>query len=133
MPVTLDKSDTSHEEDKTTAEMLAVQNADTPAGYFPVTPEERMMNRKVNRKIDLFILPFLSLMYLFSGLDRGKSVVVCSLIEGNVGNAQTNGFTSDVGIPADALNNAVSLFFVTFVVFQPISAGIGKRVGPKYW
>ena len=95
--------------------------------------EERMMNRKVNRKIDLFILPFLSLMYLFSGLDRGKSLVVCSLIEGNVGNAQTNGFTSDVGIPADALNNAVSLFFVTFVVFQPISAGIGKRVGPKYW
>lgn len=133
MPVTLEKSNTSHEEDKTTAEMAAVQKADTPAGYFPVTPEERMMNRKVNRKIDLFILPFLSLMYLFSGLDRGKSLVLRSLIEGNVGNAQTNGFTSDIGIPADALNNAVSLFFVTFVVFQPISAGIGKRVGPKYW
>lgn len=55
------------------------------------------------------------------------------LTTGNVGNAQTNGFTTDIGIPADALNNAVSLFFITFVIFQPISAGIGKKVGPRYW
>lgn len=52
---------------------------------------------------------------------------------GNVGNAETNGFTTDVGISAESLNNAVSLFYITFVIFQPISAGIGKRVGPKYW
>ena len=31
------------------------------------------------------------------------------------------------------MNNSVSLFYITFVIFQPISAGIGKRVGPVYW
>lgn len=36
--------------------------------------------RRVNRKLDWAILPLLSLLYLFNGLDRG-----------NIGNAQTQG------------------------------------------
>jgi hypothetical protein len=40
------------------------------------------MTRRVNRKLDLAILPLLSLLYLFNGLDRG-----------NIGNAQTQGDT----------------------------------------
>lgn len=54
--------------------------ADIPAGYFPVSAEEKAMSRALNRKLDIFLLPFLSLLYLFNGLDRG-----------NVGNAQTQG------------------------------------------
>ena len=53
---------------------------DIPAGYIPVTAEEKAMSRRLNRKLDIFLLPFLSLLYLFNGLDRG-----------NVGNAQTQG------------------------------------------
>jgi hypothetical protein len=53
---------------------------DIPAGYFPITLEEKAMSRALNRKLDIFLLPFLSLLYLFNGLDRG-----------NVGNAQTQG------------------------------------------
>lgn len=37
-------------------------------------------NRTVNRKLDFALLPLLSLLYLFNGLDRG-----------NVGNAETQG------------------------------------------
>lgn len=55
-----------------------------PDGYFPQTDAERALSRAVNRKLDFFVLPFLSLLYLFNGLDRG-----------NVGNAQTQG-TSEV-------------------------------------
>jgi hypothetical protein len=55
-------------------------STDVPAGYFPVTAEEKAMSRALNRKLDIFLLPFLSLMYLFNGLDRG-----------NVGNAETQG------------------------------------------
>lgn len=55
-------------------------NAEVPAGYFPVTAEEKSMSRALNVKFDIFLLPFLSLLYLFNGLDRG-----------NVGNAQTQG------------------------------------------
>ena len=62
-----------HDEKETTGDLTASQLPNKPAGYFPTTPEEIAMNRSVNRKIDIFILPLLSLLYLFSGLDRGIS------------------------------------------------------------
>jgi hypothetical protein len=55
--------------------------ANLPSGYHPSTTEEKAMNIALNRKLDIFLLPFLSLLYLFNGLDRG-----------NVGNAQTQGY-----------------------------------------
>jgi hypothetical protein len=55
-------------------------------------------------------------------------------------------------MPADAVNNAVSLFFITceyhspyphrtdqtsadpaVIIFQPISSALGKAIGVKYW
>ena len=54
-----------------------------PAGHIPVTQEEKALSRALNRKFDIFLLPFLSLLYLFNGLDRG-----------NVGNAETQGASS---------------------------------------
>lgn len=114
--------------------------SDIPSGYFPVTPEEKAASRALNWKLDIFLLPFLSLLYLFNGLDRG-----------NVGNAQTQGvsisstpkrvgwyshqvgFTTDIGAAPGDLNLAVSLFFITFVLFQPISSAVGRRVGAKHW
>ncbi|KNG48956.1 major facilitator superfamily transporter [Stemphylium lycopersici] len=62
------------------------------------------MSKQVNRKMDIALLPFLSLLYLFNGLDRS-----------NVGNAETQGFTTDIGATPDDLNLAVSLFFITFI------------------
>jgi MFS family permease len=43
------------------------------------------------------------------------------------------GFTKDIGAQASDLNFAVSLFYLTFVIFQPISSAIGRRVGAKHW
>lgn len=55
-----------------------------PAGYFPLTEEEKQLSRSVNRKLDFVLLPCLSLLYLFNGLDRG-----------NIGNAETQGPSAD--------------------------------------
>ncbi|KAI4934826.1 hypothetical protein J4E85_002686 [Alternaria conjuncta] len=85
-------------------------------------PEERCMSSRVNRKMDIALLPCLSLLYLFNGLDRS-----------NVGNAETQGFTKDIGATPDDLNLAVSLFFVTFVLLQPPSAAVGRWLGAKHW
>jgi len=71
-------------------------------GYVPITTEEKHQSRALNRKFDLFVLPFCVLVYLLNGLDRS-----------NLGNAQTNGFTKDLGIPANTVNTATSLFFCT--------------------
>lgn len=78
--------------------------------------------QRINRKMDLYLLPLLSLLYLFNGLDRG-----------NIGNAQTQGFTHDIGALPDDLNLAVSLLFVTFVLFQVPSAAVGQWLGPSTW
>ncbi|KAI5459370.1 major facilitator superfamily domain-containing protein [Mariannaea sp. PMI_226] len=79
-------------------------------------------DKALNRKLDIALLPFLSLLYLFNGLDRA-----------NVGNAETQGFTSDIGASPDDLNQAVSLFFITFVVLQPVSAAVGRCIGARHW
>ena len=39
----------------------------------------------------------------------------------------------DIGALPSDLNYATSLFFITFVIFQPISAALGRYVGPKHW
>ncbi|KIX02540.1 uncharacterized protein Z518_08481 [Rhinocladiella mackenziei CBS 650.93] len=91
-------------------------------GYEPDNPEERRRSRALNRKLDIFVLPFCVLVYLLNGLDRS-----------NLGNAQTDGLTDDLGMPETAVNTAASLFFATFVPLQPISAAIGKRLGQSYW
>jgi hypothetical protein len=53
-----------------------------PVGFVPSSPEEAELSRRVNRKMDLAMLPLLSLVYLFNGLDKG-----------NIGNAETQGMT----------------------------------------
>ncbi|PTB38215.1 hypothetical protein M441DRAFT_147051 [Trichoderma asperellum CBS 433.97] len=49
-----------------------------PIGFVPSSPEEAELSRRVNRKMDFAMLPLLSLVYLFNGLDKG-----------NIGNAET--------------------------------------------
>jgi hypothetical protein len=117
-----------------------------PDGYYPQTEEEKLLSRSLNRKLDTFLLPVLSLLYLFNGLDRGS-----------IGNAATQSeiiswpltlhsiealsefssllkdFDEDVGINPDDINDAVSMFFITFVTFQPISAAVGRMVGARHW
>jgi hypothetical protein len=61
-------------------EKAATGGENVPDGYIPDTAEEKALSRSLNLKLDTFLLPFLSLLYLFNGLDRG-----------NVGNAETQG------------------------------------------
>ncbi|KAK3402421.1 major facilitator superfamily domain-containing protein [Sordaria brevicollis] len=78
--------------------------------------------QRINRKTDVFLLPLLSILYLFNGLDRG-----------NVGNAQTQGFTTDIGCKPGDLNLAISAFWFMFVACQPVSAALGRRWGGRRW
>lgn len=104
------------------------------------SPDEQASSRRLNRKMDVALLPFLSLLYLLNGLDRS-----------NIGNAETQGrqktgvrrattsanvdvgFSRDIGATPDDLNLAVSLFFVPFVLLQPASAAVGRWFGARHW
>lgn len=65
--------------------------SDRPSSTSPLLELEARngdaeMARRINRKQDWAILPLLSLLYLFNGLDRG-----------NIGNAQTQGDARGIG------------------------------------
>ncbi|KAJ6102308.1 MFS general substrate transporter [Penicillium sp. IBT 16267x] len=132
MADTMEKADASHlESTQPTADEIDTSGAKEiqqelqsshQGGYIPISAEEKAQHRALNRKLDLYLVPFCALIYLFNGLDRS-----------NLGNAQTNGFTADLGMPATAINTATSLFFATYVPCQPLSAALGKKVGQSYW
>jgi MFS family permease len=99
----------------------------TAHDYDAMMPEEPIADTKpqterILRRTDIYLLPFLALLFLLNSLDRS-----------NIGNAETAGFTRHAGLAEEDLNDAVSAFFVAFVALQPVGAALGKRVGARRW
>lgn len=89
----------------------------TAAEKFPNVSE-----RKVLLKMDLCIIPTVSLLYLMAFLDRG-----------NIGNAKIEGLSEDLGLSANQYNMALTVFFFTYAVFEVPSNIILKRTRPKLY
>ncbi|KAK8110214.1 uncharacterized protein PG998_006671 [Apiospora kogelbergensis] len=75
--------------------------------------------RALCRKFDFRLLPVLAVMYLFNSLDKG-----------NLGNAQTDGMSDDLGFAPGQYNLILGIFFVPYVLFAPPLAMLGKKFGP---
>ncbi|KIY44238.1 MFS general substrate transporter [Fistulina hepatica ATCC 64428] len=76
----------------------------------------------VIRKIDLRLLPIMTILYLLSFLDRG-----------NIGNAKIAGMTSDVGLVGLQYNIIAAVFFVSYA-FADVPANIAlKLIRPSVW
>ncbi|KAK2738183.1 hypothetical protein FQN57_007158 [Myotisia sp. PD_48] len=80
------------------------------------------LTRRTIRKLDLVLLPFLSILFLVNSLDRS-----------NIGNAETAHFTRDAGLEPEDLNDAVAWFFIFFVALQPVGAAAGRKFGMSIW
>ncbi|KXH25408.1 major facilitator superfamily transporter [Colletotrichum nymphaeae SA-01] len=78
----------------------------------PVTPEEE---RRVRRKIDMRLPPFLLILYMFTWLDRGA-----------LGNAALMGIKADLGFTSRDFSLAVSMFFVGTAI-SDLFTNIGMR------
>ncbi|KAJ7175883.1 major facilitator superfamily domain-containing protein [Mycena filopes] len=79
-------------------------------------------DKKLVRKIDLRLIPILTLLYLLSFLDRT-----------NVGNAKLLGLTTDLHVGAPQYNTALALYFVAYVIFEvPANLSL-KRFNPQIW
>jgi MFS family permease len=70
-------------------------------------------------KFDLRILPMLAVMYLCNALDKG-----------NLGNAKTDGFETDLHFKPGQYNLILSIFYIPYVLFAPPLAMAGKKFGP---
>ncbi|KAM5352997.1 hypothetical protein ACJ41O_005719 [Fusarium nematophilum] len=107
-----ERPDIKHDQDKL-AEHLEVSNSIT------WTEEEE---RKLVRKVDLFLLPTVWLMYLLSYMDRT-----------NIGNAKIAGMADDLGLTSSEYSVILVVFFVGYVVFEPPSNMILVRTRPSLY
>ena len=107
-----------------TAALLAMSSppqaeaSDSPSMDTEECSIEEHLNHRTVLKLDLILLPFVSLLFLLNSLDRS-----------NVGNAETANFTEDAGLQPEDLNTAVACFFAFFVILQPVGAAVGRRYG----
>ncbi|KAF8158161.1 major facilitator superfamily domain-containing protein [Crassisporium funariophilum] len=93
------------------------KGSDTTVDEFN-TPEDKALVRK----IDLRLIPILTLLYLLSFLDRT-----------NIGNAKIVGLTTDLNVTPPEYNTALALYFVAYVIFEVPANIILKRFDPQIW
>lgn len=110
--------------DMSVDEKAAVRREDDPI-IMPVDIEQlpeidHDAEARLTRKLDLYIVPPTMLLYLFSFLDRV-----------NIGNARLYGLEEDLGMTSTQYSTAVSLLFVTYLIFETPSNLIIRRLRPS--
>ncbi|KAH7311327.1 major facilitator superfamily domain-containing protein [Stachybotrys elegans] len=78
--------------------------------------------KRLLRKLDLWIVPPVMLLYLLSFLDRV-----------NIGNARLYGMEEDLGLVGGQYQTAVSVLFVTYILSELPSNLVIKRFTPSRW
>jgi sugar phosphate permease len=79
-------------------------------------------DRKLLRKLDLHLLPTMTLLYLLSYLDRV-----------NIGQAKIDGLMESLKLTSAQYNACLSVFFATYVIFEIPSNLILKKFRPSRW
>ncbi|SMR58697.1 unnamed protein product [Zymoseptoria tritici ST99CH_1E4] len=98
-------------------ELDAIEDPDPNA-----TPEERAaLDKKLMRKVDLWLIPWLCLLYLLSFLDRT-----------NIGNARAAGLEADIGMTGTHdYNHSLTIFFISYALAEPVTNVLLKRLTPR--
>lgn len=71
-------------------------------------------------KLDLRLIPWLCLLYLISFLDRS-----------NIGNAKIDGLQEGLHITPGQYNACVTIFFISYALFEPLTNILLKRLRPS--
>ncbi|KAF9249343.1 hypothetical protein DTO006G1_7155 [Penicillium roqueforti] len=86
-----------------------------------LSDEERAaIDRRLLWQLDIRLVPWLSLLYLVSFLDRT-----------NIGNAKLVGLKTDLNMTNAQYNAALTIFFVSYSVFEPATNVLLKRMRPS--
>lgn len=78
--------------------------------------------KKIHRKMDMRLIPMLTLLYLLSFLDRG-----------NIGNAKIEGLSEDLNLTGSEYNWCLTAFFFTYAAFEVPSNMLLKKLRPSIW
>lgn len=86
--------------------------------------EKAAIDRKLVWRLDWILIPWLCLLYLMAFLDRT-----------NIGNANVAGLTKappqGIGISGSQYNSTLTVFFVSYAVFEPLTNILLKRLKPS--
>ncbi|KAF7917591.1 hypothetical protein EAE99_009257 [Botrytis elliptica] len=83
--------------------------------------EKAAIDRKLVRKLDWTLIPWLCVLYLLAFLDRS-----------NIGNAKIDGLQKDLNnMSTGDYNAALSIFFVAYALFEPVTNVMLKRFRPS--
>ncbi len=94
---------------------------DLPDPDAGLSDEERAAHdRKLLWKLDLKLIPWLSFLYLISFLDRT-----------NIGNAKIDGLQTDLKLTNQQYNTTLTIFFISYSVFEPLTNILLKRLRPS--
>lgn len=79
-------------------------------------------DRRLLRKLDLHLIPPMTILYLLNYLDRV-----------NIGQAKLNGITTTLHLSSAQYNACLSIVYVTYVAFEMPSNLILKKLRPSRW
>ncbi|KAK1750392.1 major facilitator superfamily domain-containing protein [Echria macrotheca] len=82
--------------------------------------EKAKIEKRLLRKLDFTLIPWLCILYLLAFLDRA-----------NIGNAKIAGLTHDLGLTTAQFNATLTIFFVSYSVFEPLTNVLLKKMRPS--
>lgn len=88
--------------------------------HFVTQLTESQQDKALLRKLDLRLIPWLSFLYLISFLDRT-----------NIGNAKVDGLQEDLNMTDGQYNASLTIFFVSYSVFEPLTNVLLKKLRPS--
>ncbi|KAL2259525.1 hypothetical protein VTK26DRAFT_6782 [Humicola hyalothermophila] len=126
-----EKRDTSSESDKAAAghtdvvedagDIAGRGNAATDQYGRSLVQLDPKAESKLRTKLDLFIVPTVSMLYLFCFIDRT-----------NIGNARIAGIENDLNLKGNDYNALLSIFYISYVLFEIPSNILCKWLGPGW-
>jgi Major Facilitator Superfamily len=84
--------------------------------------EKSKIDKALMWKVDKWLIPWLSLLYLLSFLDRT-----------NIGNARLAGLEKDIGMSGKDYNLSLTIFFISYALAEPLTGPLIKRLTPRVY
>ncbi|KAI8084734.1 major facilitator superfamily domain-containing protein [Halteromyces radiatus] len=81
-----------------------------------------LVEKRLLLKLDCFLMPFVSILYLFASLDRS-----------NIGNARLGSFEKDLHLQGNDFYNALMVFYIGYMICQIPSNLVLKMITPSIW
>ncbi|GJE96617.1 MFS general substrate transporter [Phanerochaete sordida] len=111
------------EAEKASNEMIErIPSVDETNDIGPAPTLSKAEQRRLYWKIDMRLLPILILMELCSSMDRS-----------NIGNAKIQGLTTQLDLTGSRYNNALALYFLSYILLECPSSLVMKKFRPSRW